>query len=58
MKTKLLFANKKRLLLLFVLLLGPFLFDVHPPCDFRFETAVELRRQGTSVSQTIHNAWY
>ena len=31
MKTKLSFANKKRLLLLFVLFIGPFLFDVHPP---------------------------
>ena len=34
MKTKLSFANKKRLLLLFVLLLGPFLFEVHPPGNF------------------------
>ena len=34
MKTKLSFANKKRLLLLFVLLLSPFLFDVHPPGNF------------------------
>ena len=34
MKTKLSFANKKRLLLLFVLQLGPFLFEVHPPGNF------------------------
>ena len=34
MKKKLLFANKKRLLLLFVPLLGPFLFEVHPPGNF------------------------
>ena len=38
MKKKLSFANKKRLLqqllLLFVLLIGPFLFDVHPPGKF------------------------
>ena len=34
MKTKLSFANKKRLLLLFVLLIGPFLFDVYPPGNF------------------------
>ena len=34
MKTKLSFANKKRLPLLFVLLLGPFLFEVHPPGNF------------------------
>ena len=31
---KLSFANKKRLLLLFVLLIGSFLFDVHPPSKF------------------------
>ena len=34
MKTKLSCANKNRLLLLFVLLLGPFLFEVHPPGNF------------------------
>ena len=34
MKTKLSFANKKRLLLLFVLLIGPFLFEVHPTGNF------------------------
>ena len=34
MKTKLSFANKKWLLLLFVLLIGPFLFDVYPPGNF------------------------
>ena len=34
MKTKLSFANKKRLLLLFVLLVDSFLFDVHPAGNF------------------------
>ena len=59
MKTKLSFTNKKRLLLLFVLLVDSFLFDVHPACDFRFETAVELRRQGIpAYLKQSHNAWY
>ena len=43
MKTKLSFANKKRLLLLFVLLLGPFLFDVHPPAGNFSVTALQRR---------------
>ena len=46
---KLSFANKKRLLLLFVLLIGPFLFDVHPPGKFSGYgpelTALELRSE-------------
>ena len=52
MKTKLSFANRKRLLLLFVLLVDSFLFDVHPPAIFASKLPLNCVDR---VSQRISN---